>query len=145
MSIVRSSHPSHKHHANHTTIMSITRSSINSSYESRHYYSHIIEQTPPKWRPGGAPWEHHLEGPLADTGPKIRHDSASIALHSPPSSSAPKALRRRSLATLGGDTFMSVRYIGAKNEVFPAQRRTGASGAETDTGLLWGLGGFAFR
>ena len=43
MSIVRSSHPSHKHHANHTTIMSITRSSINSSYESRHYYSHIIE------------------------------------------------------------------------------------------------------
>ena len=43
MSIVQSSHPSHKHHANHTTIMSITRSSINSSYESRHYYSHIIE------------------------------------------------------------------------------------------------------
>ena len=34
---------------------------------------------------------------------------------------------------------MSVRYIGAKNEGFPAQRRTGAWNAETNTGLLWRL------
>ena len=38
-----------------------------------------------------------------------------------------------------GHGFMSVRYIDAKNEVFPAQRRAGASNAETITGLLGNL------
>ena len=46
---------------------------------------------------------------------------------------------RGGVASTFGHTFMSVRYIGAKNEVFPAQRRTGASNAETNTGLLWSL------
>ena len=40
---------------------------------------------------------------------------------------------------------MSVRYIDAKNEVFPAQRRAGASNAEANTDLLGNLPMLSFR
>ena len=53
-----------------------------------------------------------------------------IAISRPPSSDRTAQGHERSETTC----FMSVRYIGAKNEVFPAQRRAGASDAATNTG-----------